>query len=507
MPTKAELLRLQQLYHTDKRIAEALGGNVSEHLVQYWRRKKGIPRTSYPKYSEAQIRELWERFGDDFRCGRELGLAKAGFYSWRRRYGIKDKPHTLKLEQLELRFGSEPKMGRNGVFVEYYKTVAEKILARCAGLDMVEQGQTVDLKPDMIILDPSAIEKGRKIEHLVTLVDKTQIVTGFGALPAEYNELGLSPTATTFAIVEQEIIAPNILVLRNSAESAGLSAFSAMSLPLTDSQLDELAKNGSVRAEVPSVVRLTLHGRLQRGVAAFDIFAYAVSHLSKGVFESRVVEYTGSVIEKLSILERYSLCHLTPASTAYCGYTPFDEVTRRFLARRGKADPKAVFSDSKAYYNHDYVLTISGLEAQVAPSSDMAVAKPISEIQSIESIGTVFIGGPCGGGIDQLRSIAETMKGRHVSDSIRLYVSPLTQETYVEAMKRRILVPMAEAGAIILPAGMTLNEVLCLRSASEGALLATPFRYDRPTPPNCWYVSHLTAAESSVSGRLTMPRR
>lgn len=57
MPTKAELLKLQQRYRTDKRIADALGGNVTEHLLQYWRRKKGIPRTSLPKFSEAQRRQ------------------------------------------------------------------------------------------------------------------------------------------------------------------------------------------------------------------------------------------------------------------------------------------------------------------------------------------------------------------------------------------------------------------------------------------------------------------
>jgi len=155
MPTKAELLRLQKQYHTDKRIAEAFGGNVTEHLVQYWRRKKGIPRRSFPKYSEAMIRELWERFGDDFRCGRELGLSKAGFYSWRRRYGIKEKPRTLKLEQLEFRFGSEPKMGRNGVFIEYYRTAAEKILAKCSEIEMVESDKAIEVTPDLILIDVS----------------------------------------------------------------------------------------------------------------------------------------------------------------------------------------------------------------------------------------------------------------------------------------------------------------------------------------------------------------
>src|SRR4030042_892128 len=98
MPTKTELLRLQKLYRTDKKIAEVLGNDVTEHLVAYWRRKKGIAQYSFPKFSDKEIREVWDRFGDDFHAGMELGISKAAFYNWRRRYKITKKPEALKLE-------------------------------------------------------------------------------------------------------------------------------------------------------------------------------------------------------------------------------------------------------------------------------------------------------------------------------------------------------------------------------------------------------------------------
>ncbi|MGB5137132.1 MAG: hypothetical protein WBP29_01220, partial [Candidatus Zixiibacteriota bacterium] len=64
IPTKQELLQLQKLYRTDKKIAQALGG-VTEQLIAYWRRKKGIGKSVFPKYSYPEIKELWERYGDD----------------------------------------------------------------------------------------------------------------------------------------------------------------------------------------------------------------------------------------------------------------------------------------------------------------------------------------------------------------------------------------------------------------------------------------------------------
>ena len=86
IPKKAELIQLQKLYKTDEKIAERLG-NVSPQLVAYWRRKKNIPKHLFAKFSPDEIRELWERFGDDYRCGLELGISKAAFYNWRRKYG------------------------------------------------------------------------------------------------------------------------------------------------------------------------------------------------------------------------------------------------------------------------------------------------------------------------------------------------------------------------------------------------------------------------------------
>jgi hypothetical protein len=76
IPKKEELLKLQAQYKTDKKIGEVLGG-VPDYLVAYWRRKKGVGRYSRPKYSKEQIKDLWERYGNDQKAGAELGISKS----------------------------------------------------------------------------------------------------------------------------------------------------------------------------------------------------------------------------------------------------------------------------------------------------------------------------------------------------------------------------------------------------------------------------------------------
>ncbi len=503
MPTKGELLRLQEMYHTDKRVAEALGGNVTEHLVQYWRRKKGIPRRKFPKYSEAQIKELWERYGDDFRCGRELELSKAGFYSWRRRYNIMDKPHALRLEQLELRFGAEPKLGRDGVYVEYYRTVAEKIMANCSDSDIVERKQTVELTPDLILLDRLSGEDRRKLRISKSVANRVWLATvDRGILSNSQLDTG-RVLNNVFSLLHREALSPNMLVVRNSCSSAGYSAFSTLSIELRQDQLNKLLKRGKFEYTVPPVLRITLQGRLQRGVTAFDVFCYAISNVSQNVFDGRIVEYAGNVTEKLNMFERFSLCHLTPASGAACGYTLFDETTRKYLARRGRSDHKALFSDSKAFYDRDYVLMVSGLAPQIMKSDELRSGQLVKDAENIGAIDTVFVGGPCGGGIEAMKQLADLLKERRVHSSVRMYISPLTQEIYIEAIKKRYLAPIAEAGATILPPASSLEDIPGYTPGSGAGVLATPYRYDDSHSQDCWYVSHFTAAESAVQGKLS----
>jgi hypothetical protein len=507
MPTKTELLKLQEMYHTDRRIAEALGGNVTEHLVQYWRRKKGIPRRKFAKYSESQIRELWERFGDDFRCGRELGLSKAGFYSWRRRYNIMEKPRALRLEQLELRFGSEPKIGRDGVFVEYYRTVGEKILAKNSNQNIVESGQEIEISPDAVIVDYSIADSMPKLRISKSLAPRVWIISRGRSLGQSGSDADVNYCDSPYSILQGEGILPNQLILTNSGLSAGLSALSSLILQVNREELNKVLRSDRMKIKVPAVIRLTLQGRLQKSVTAFDIFCFAISNLPHDVLKGRIIEYSGNITERLNIYERISLCHLTPHLGAVCGYTLFDEITRKFISGRNKSDHKVLFSDSKAYYEREYVLTISGLEPQLIHQDSPRLSKRLRDFEHDEAVDTIFIGGPCGGGLDCLKQIADILRSQSVRRSARLYISPLTQDVYVHAMKKRFLMPIAEAGAVILPPGSRLRDIPGFSSGSFNTVVSTPDNFDNSGLRGVNYVSHLSAAAMSVRTRPEQPGR
>ena len=153
IPTKSELIQLQRLYKTDEKIGERLGG-VPAYLVAYWRRKKNVAKHSQPKFSEKEILNLWERYGDDDKCGMELGISKAAFYNWRRKYDIKEKPAFLKLEQLEFNF---PGLKLNSGAVSLYnkQTIIQKIIAHQLDSETIEIGSQYEIEPDVVLSNGS----------------------------------------------------------------------------------------------------------------------------------------------------------------------------------------------------------------------------------------------------------------------------------------------------------------------------------------------------------------
>ncbi len=495
MPTKEELLRLQKIYRTDKKIGEALGG-IPEYLVAYWRRKKGIPRPSFAKYSEAQIRELWERFGDDFRCGRELGISKAAFYSWRRKYGIKEKPQALKLEQLELRFGMETKMGTNGTYVEYYQTAYHKIVARAAGRDNVRTGEIVRAEPDLFILPDHIADDG--LAHEVE--SKCWWTRPVGLLQAGDHGSGGSHTLDRpFDCLWKGLIKPNQLIVTTHPELYSLGAFSSTVITL-DAEHAKNALDGMVEIRIPPVIKVTVAGKITKNLSVVDLMGFYIYKLEADSFRNRIIEFSGSGIEKMSGEEKMAICYMARLAGAESVFCLFDELTRRFLAQRTKVNDKILFSDRTAHYDAEYLLNSIGLKNLIFPDGNLL--NPVqAETVPNQKVTMVFLGGPCGGTADILKAAADLVKGRKAARGVACYVSPITQKDMARAMKKKALTALVDFGFQILPVGMGLEDFLTVGKIKRG-LLTVPDRFNPRDDCEITFCSAETAVCSAAEGRI-----
>ena len=496
MPTKSELQRLQEIYRSDKKIGEALGG-VPEYLIAYWRRKKGIPKPSFAKYTETQIRELWERYGDDFHCGRELGISKAAFYSWRRRYNIKEKPQALKLEQLELRFGWETKLGSNGVYVEFYQTAYQKILSLAGQKQTVQAGEAVHINPELIILpaDKFAQPNNSKLARKIWWVDYPGALTNRISTGQNSNIL-----YSLAEVYHNGLVMPNQLIASSLPEAVALGAFSAAVVPIPAEHI-EAALEGAVDIVVPQIIKVTVSGKMTRELSVVDLLGFYIQQLTGESFQGKMIEFTGLGVEKLSGSEKMSLCSIMRMAGAESAFCLFDESTRRSLAPFVKVKDKILFSDKTAHYESEYLLNTVGLNNYIFRNCDLHSPREVSESDTI-SPQIVFIGGLCGGDAGTLKILADLVRGNKIDKSCRCFISPISQRDLVTAIKKKSLMALAEFGCQILPVGMNLETFLKSGSFSGTVLSVPDFCPSDIYEDEIVFASAQTAIRSAQAGKI-----
>ncbi|MFH1687977.1 MAG: aconitase family protein [bacterium] len=532
IPTKTELVQLQKLYRTDEKIGERLGG-VPAYLIAYWRRKKNVPKHSQPKFSEKEINGLWERYGDDDRCGLELGISKAAFYNWRRRYGIKEKPAFLKLEQLELNFpGMKP--SANAASLWNKQTVVQKILARTSSLTKVEVGQRLAVEPDLVLAGGASAQVigrfeaggGEYVWNTAKIIlsadpDSYAAADRAGDLRLAVREFSgrqrikqlysRSAGALGQVVLEHGRVLPGQLILGVGAGVAAFGCMAGFGTRVSPETLAEVWIGGTTTIDVPASVRIDISGRRPRGVYARDIALSIVKRLQDEPVAGCVIEFYGSAISQMTIGERFALTGLMPSVGAAGAICQFDSNTRRYLMGRAQTTLEPIVSDKNATYDGHYQVNIDQLFPQIAGPNSLKEIKPVSQVEGVP-VHLVMIGGETAGRFDDLRFAADILKGRRINPECRLLIHPASHTVYLEALKKGIIRVFAEAGAVVVPTGCCSEELppwmrlgpteRCLSTDNE----TDPAAFGEPSS-EVFLCSPATAAASAINAAITDPIR
>lgn len=464
-PRKSELQRLQSQYKTDARIAEVL--QVPEYLVGYWRRKKGLPRYSAPKFAKEQITELWARFGDDFRCGRELNISKAAFYSWRRKYEILERPAVLKLEQLELRLGGAP-ASTSLPTVSHPRTGSQKILDRATS-DWPNAPVPLDwwlksadeASSDQLVLSPGPdfqLPRAKFAPEPLPTADVRQSIW----LSEEFGDV-------EWQLVEARVIHPGQFVSLSRAGCAGLGGVGI--LALGDEYLGE---------EPQRVLKIEVTRRLAQRVEVEDLVFALIERGVRDDWQDAIVELLGGPIERLSIDRKVKLASLIVHYGAAAALCPFDDAIRRHFGRQLKGRFPQSHPDRTAIYDGEHFIEGRGVEPVHAP---LAKSTKLT-LESVEgSVPGGVIIGPAALPYE-IEHAAATVRGRRIAANQALLVCPATPGVQRLAQRRGWSETIFAAGGSVLDVALVrrmgtrellelaagkLKRVYCTRPPKDGA--------------------------------------
>ena len=528
IPTKSELVQLQRLYKTDEKIGERLGG-VPAYLIAYWRRKKSVPKHSQPKFSENEIRNLWERFGDDDRCGLEMGISKAAFYNWRRRYGIHEKPAFLKLEQLELNL---PGIDHRSQTTTLYgkQTITQKILARAAGLEKVKVGELIVVEPDMVVVNEnigSVIKTFKKI-GIEYVWNPTKIAIGLShgngsdSIPVDNkvarefvkhqkieNFFDLQDGAFHQAVFEQGLIHPGQLVFGSNKYSISYGALSAFATGIDSNEMASVWAGGRLWLKVPPTIRTDISGRRSRGVYAKDVILAVIKQLGINRANYQAIEYYGQAITNMSISERITLCTLSLEMGAKAAICQFEAITRRYLNNRTTALYQPIIADKDAEYEEMFQFNIDKLTPQIAGPDGINTIRPVRDIEGLR-IHQIIVGTCSNGRFDDIKILADILKGKKVNQGCRMILIPSSNKVYLKALKKGLIRVLAEAGVIINSTGYNpfMEGVQKLMASGERCLLTSGSSMGykhKEEGAEVYLCSPATAAASALNGQITNP--
>jgi 3-isopropylmalate/(R)-2-methylmalate dehydratase large subunit len=242
-------------------------------------------------------------------------------------------------------------------------------------------------------------------------------------------------------------------------------AMGALAFGIGSTEVVHVLATQTIRQKRPKTMRVRFDGRVREGVSAKDMILYVIGRIGAAGGTGYAVEYAGDAIEELSMEGRLTLCNLSIELGAKFGLIAPDETTFAYLrdkpyAPRGAqfdaalADWKALATDEGAHFDREVIVDASAIRVQVtwgtspehvialddtvpdpaalADESRRQAAQDAIDYMGVRAgqhldelaVDRVFIGSCTNSRIEDLRTAARIVDGRHVAGNVKAWVVP-----------------------------------------------------------------------------------
>jgi len=311
-------------------------------------------------------------------------------------------------------------------------------------------------------------------------------------------------------VVEEGLARPGDLILGADSHTPSYGALGAFAAGIGRSEMAALWATGELWLKVPSTLRFELSGPLPELVTAKDVILYLIGQLGTDGALYRSVEFSGSLIEGMSVAERLVLANMAAEMGAKNAFVAPDETTLQFLAERGQTEFDPVFPDTDAAYEQIYVHDLSELAPQVACPHNVDNVVPVGELAG-KRVDQVVLGTCTNGRLEDLRLAAEMMAGRSVAEGVRMLVFPASREVWLRAAEEGLLEQFVAAGALVLNPGCgpCLGAHQGILAAGEVCVTTSNRNFKGrmgAAESELYLASPAVAAAAAVTGTITDPR-
>ncbi|GJF10826.1 3-isopropylmalate dehydratase large subunit [Mycolicibacterium cyprinidarum] len=343
---------------------------------------------------------------------------------------------------------------------------------------------------------------------------------------------------------------PGMTVVCGDSHTSTHGAFGALAMGIGTSEVEHVLATQTLSLRPFKTMAVNVDGVLPAGTSAKDVILAVIAKIGTGGGQGYVIEYRGSTIESLSMEGRMTICNMSIEAGARAGMVAPDETTFEFLRGRPHAPKGADWdaavaawsllrTDDGAEFDSEVYIDASTLSPFVTwgtnPGQGVRLADSVpdpelmlddGERQAAEkalaymdlragtamreiSVDTVFVGSCTNGRIEDLRVVADVLRGRKVADSVRMLIVPGSMRVRAQAESEGLGEIFTAAGAEWRQAGCSMCLGMNPDQLSPGQRCASTsnrnFEGRQGKGGRTHLVSPAVAAATAVRGTLSSP--
>ena len=343
---------------------------------------------------------------------------------------------------------------------------------------------------------------------------------------------------------------PGMTIVCGDSHTSTHGAFGALAMGIGTSEVEHVLATQTLSLRPFRTMAVNVDGPLPVGVTAKDIILAVIAKIGTGGGQGYVIEYRGSTIEALSMEGRMTICNMSIEAGARAGMVAPDETTYEYLRGRPYAPVGADWdaavahweglrTDDGAQFDTEIYIDATTLSPFVTWGTNPGQGVPLSEAvpdpelmgsdadrQAAEKaltymdlrpgtpmreipIDAVFVGSCTNGRIEDLRAVAEVLRGRTVADGVRMLIVPGSMKVRAQAEAEGLGEVFTGAGAQWRQAGCSMCLGMNPDQLAPGERCASTsnrnFEGRQGKGGRTHLVSPAVAAASAVRGKLSSP--
>lgn len=336
-------------------------------------------------------------------------------------------------------------------------------------------------------------------------------LTNHGWLP---NEEGSE--AISHALMIERYALPGRVVVGTDSHTPHSGALGCFAFGVGTTDMASAFMTGAIRLTMADNLLVRLEGELSTGITAKDIALTLLTHptIREGRGLGCIFEFTGPIIDAMSIDERATLTNMVAEMGGLTGICAPDAETARFLRERRGIDFEIedwMRSDPDAHYRHEIVVDCATVGPMLARPGDPGNGVAVAELTERVEIDIAY-SGSCTAGkredFDRYHAVASwaAANSLRVADDVVLYLQCGTVDVRDYCIERGYLETFEQIGAEML--GPSCGACAqCGPGVSEQPEQVTISAINRNFagrggPGQVWLASPPTVVASAIAGEI-----